>query len=277
VLRNCLTSAFGCRLATAGGYADSASPGAAGELQAEAAERPSGMVWAWGGMPTSKGPDTKGLIREIQDKELIREIQDVVAVAAGSTTSYALTKSGNVWAWGHGPWRLGAGTEEDQSTPVRVKGLSEVTAISASFHHCLALKRDGTVWAWGRNARGQLGDGTRESRNVPVQAKGIKDVVAVSAGRSHSCVLRNDGTVWAWGDNHYGQCTESNDVFHCRTPVQMAGLSDVIAISNGYTHNLALRKDGTVWQWGYLARKCITRGNWESSRVRLLSGRVEMF
>ena len=223
-----------------------AQPGAAGALQSEAAERPSGLVWAWGGMATSKGPTVTGLIREVQD---------VVAVAAGSTTLYALTKSGDVWAWGHGPWRLGAGTEEDQPTPVRVKGPSEITAISASFGHCLALKRDGTVWAWGHNARGQLGDGTRENRNVPVQVKDIKDVVAISAGRDHSCVLRGDGTVWAWGDNHYGQCTESKDVLHCLTPVQMAGLSDVVAISNGYTHNLALRKDGTVWQWGHPVRK----------------------
>jgi len=223
-----------------------AQQGAAGTSQVEAGARPSGMVWAWGGMATSKGPAATGMIREVQD---------VVAVAAGSTTLYALTKSGDVWAWGHGPWRLGAGTKEDSPTPVRVKGLSEVTAISASFGHCLALKRDGTVWAWGHNLRGQLGDGARENRNVPVRVKDLKDVVAISAGRDHSCVLRNDGTVWAWGDNHYGQCTESKDVLHCLAPVQMAGLSDVVAISNGYTHNLALRKDGTVWQWGYPVRK----------------------
>jgi len=209
-------------------------------------KRSSGQVWAWGDLQTSKGPAAKGLIREIQD---------VVAVSAGAGTLYALTKSGDVWAWGQGPWRVGAGTEEDQPTPIRVKGLSEVTAISAGFGHCLAMKRDGTVWAWGHNEHGQLGDGSKENRNVPVQVKGLKDVMAVSAGKDHSCTLRSDGTIWVWGDNAFGQCGESTDVEHYLTPVQMAGLSDVVAVSNGYTHNLALRKDGTVWQWGVHARK----------------------
>lgn len=33
-------------------------------------------------------------------------------------------------------------------------------------------------------------------------------------------------------------------------PVQVKGLTDVISVSAGDTHSLALRKDGTVWAWG---------------------------
>ena len=46
------------------------------------------------------------------------------------------------------------------------------------------------------------------------------------------------GTVTAWGNNFYGQTT---------VPVD---LGDVIAISAGVGHNLALRADGTVAAWG---------------------------
>jgi alpha-tubulin suppressor-like RCC1 family protein len=50
--------------------------------------------------------------------------------------------------------------------------------------------------------------------------------------------LRADGTVVAWGDDSLGQC----DV--------PAGLSNVIAISAGGEHSLALKNDGTVVAWG---------------------------
>ncbi|HEX8535937.1 MAG TPA: RCC1 repeat-containing protein, partial [Cystobacter sp.] len=34
------------------------------------------------------------------------------------------------------------------------------------------------------------------------------------------------------------------------TPVQVQGLSQIIAIAAGPEHNVALRQDGTVWTWG---------------------------
>jgi uncharacterized repeat protein (TIGR01451 family) len=61
--------------------------------------------------------------------------------------------------------------------------------------------------------------------------------------------LKNDGTVWAWGNSGNGQL--GNGTFtNSSTPVQVSGLTGIIAIAAGFFHALALKSDGTVWAWG---------------------------
>jgi alpha-tubulin suppressor-like RCC1 family protein len=85
---------------------------------------------------------------------------DVVRAAAGYFHSLAVRSDGTVWAWGDNLYgQLGDGTLTNQSTPVRVMGLTGVTQVAAGYGHSLALRSDGTVWAWGSNTVGQLGSG----------------------------------------------------------------------------------------------------------------------
>src|SRR6185369_17064121 len=66
--------------------------------------------------------------------------------------------------------------------------------------------------------------------------------------------LKSDGTVWAWGDGRVGQLGDGNfytdPPYGVATPVQVRGLSGVVAIAGGSEHSLALKSDGTVWAWG---------------------------
>ena len=66
---------------------------------------------------------------------------------------------------------------------------------------------------------------------------------------THTVYLKNDGTVWAWGNNGNGQLGDGSTT-QSTTPVQVSGLSGVIAIAAGGTHTVALKDDGTVWAWG---------------------------
>lgn len=84
-----------------------------------------------------------------------------------------------------------------------------------------------------------------------VELTGVK---ATAGGTAHNLVIKNDGTVWAWGCNLWGQLGDGKSI-NCyaryeKTPIQVVGLTDVIAIAAGYHQSMALKKDGTVWFWG---------------------------
>jgi alpha-tubulin suppressor-like RCC1 family protein len=157
-------------------------------------------------------------------------LTDVTALSTGGKHNVAVRWNGAVVAWGSNEYgQLGNGTRTDSATPVWVCApdhtdcaddpaarLSGVTTLGVGLYHTVAALRDGTVLAWGDNSIGQLGDGTKDSRTTPVWV----------------CNGRNP-----W----HADC--AND------PAARLN-TDVIALSAGSYHTLALLRNGTVLAWG---------------------------
>ncbi|HET8809933.1 MAG TPA: T9SS type A sorting domain-containing protein [Flavobacteriaceae bacterium] len=141
--------------------------------------------------------------------------------------------------------QLGTGNEIDQNIPAQIIGLTGVVGIVAGNNYSLALKSDGTVWGWGWN----LTDGSQN--NAPMQISNLHGIIAIEGGGFHSLALKNDGSIWAWGINEFGQLGDGNNTgTNWNLPVKVSNLNNVIDISAGLEHSLAVKSDGTVWSWG---------------------------
>ncbi|UVI32926.1 RCC1 domain-containing protein [Paenibacillus spongiae] len=192
-----------------------------------------------------------------------------VSMAAGRGHSMAVQNDGTVWTWGeNAKYQLGRKTPAQgtvygpSDTPGQVfEGLVDCTAatsfrtkpmIAAGGKHSAALKSNGTVWTWGNNEYGQLGNGTYGDKVAPAQVPDLCYVKAIATGSDFTLALKNDGTVWAWGNNANGELGSGTGGTNNRSPVpvQVEGISDVIAIAAGSNHTLAVKRDGTVWAWG---------------------------
>ena len=150
-------------------------------------------------------------------------------------------------------WSVNSAMEARQTryTPVQVQGLSSVVAVAAGDRHSLALKSDGTVWAWGSNDYGQLGDGTNDKHQLYSCSSagsrfGGRRCCGLVAIVWHSKATEPSGR----GEIMLMANSAMERREHRYTPVQVQGLSSVVAIAAGDEHSLAVKSDGTVWAWG---------------------------
>ena len=208
-----------------------------------------GTVWAFGA--NSKGQLGNGTNTQSNLPVQVSSLNEILAIAGGLGHSLVLKNNGTVWTFGNNSYgQLGNGTYSSSNVPVQVSSLNNIIAISGGGEHSLALKSDGTVWAWGFNFDGQLGNGGPVKSNIPVQVILLTGVIAISGGGTHSLALKSDGTVWAWGNNIWGALGNGNNTASV-IPVQVNLLTEVIAIAaNDGNSSLALKSNGTVWEWG---------------------------
>jgi alpha-tubulin suppressor-like RCC1 family protein len=220
-------------------------------------------AWGWNGYgQLGDGTTDNGWapVRVIVSSDPLEYLTGVVSVSAGRYYTVALLSDGTVWAWGwNGYGQLGHDTAPDgySAVPVQVmvstnpvEYLTGVVSIAAGGDHAFALKSDGTILAWGGNSYGQFGTGKAPESLVPVQVDGVTDVASIAAGGLHTASLKSDETVWAWGWNTYGQLGDGKSYFYRYTPEEAPGISNAVAISAGYYHTAALRRDESAWTWG---------------------------
>ncbi|KAL0301346.1 UNVERIFIED_CONTAM: Ultraviolet-B receptor UVR8 [Sesamum radiatum] len=149
----------------------------------------------------------------------------------------------------------------DAYEPTPIPGLPpDVCSLTAGHYHSLAVTSQGQVWAWGRNSESQLGRGQlspRETWSKPQKVEGLNQVRIQAAFASGviSAAIGDDGTLWVWGKSKRGQLGLGKDVTEAVLPARVESLlgQEIVKVSLGWGHALALTKDGKLFGWGYYA------------------------
>lgn len=180
-------------------------------------------------------------------------------LAAGSSHAAAVLEEGTVEIWGSSS----AGALEVAAEATAVK------ALAAGGNFTLALREDGALAGWGSNRYGQC-DAPDELNGKTVKSMavynysaaaltadnkivvwgnyvdtaevvtGSKPLVAIALNSNCLLALADDGTVEAW--------SWRNGISAAAVPAGFSG--DVVAITDGDSHALALKADGSVVSWG---------------------------
>lgn len=109
--------------------------------------------------------------------------------------------------------------------------------IAGGSSHSMSIGKDGELYLWGSNSSLQLAqEKDTASLSKPETLDSKIKFVSVAAGSDFSVGLDFAGSVYVWGYNQQ------------ETP-QQVNISQVAAITAGQTNILALKSDGTVWQW----------------------------
>ena len=231
---------------------------------------PDGSLWAWG--DNSSGQLGNGIATDwdVPNPNPIRITEDVVSVSVGRSHSMAIKSDRSLWAWGENgfgeigdgtvTWRGSDadgnwGTIEDNNRLYPTHIMNDVVEVSASAAHggnaafTLAIRSDGSLWTWGFQ---EPSEGSFNFTH-PSPVRIMEDVIAISAGSHHALAVQSDGSLWAWGVNWSGQLGDGTTNNHPSPVFQYAPIfimSDVVAVSAGVNHSMAIRSDGSLWAWG---------------------------
>lgn len=226
-----------------------------------------GKVWSWGynisgraGVnQTAEQQRYHGGLRRIPyfvDKNI-----NIVKIAAGYETGYALSDKGKVYAWGRGlEGQMGNGTNSlSNLSPVEVQIPNEIVdfypAKANQAHHVAAVDINGDVWMWGYADNGRIPNAAgylSKPKKVTSLSANEHKFIKVAPGDNYTLALADDGTVWSMGNGVYGALGNGRTAGITREFNKIETLSNIVAIDSSYSRNVALDSNGNVYEWGQI-------------------------
>ena len=252
---------------------------------------PSGVVISFGnnshyetGLDHTDLVTTPHIIYKLKNK-IIKHIY------AGWEHNIIITKKGKVFSFGHNQcFQCGYPNikgQESLKDPINIsKNNKDIRAISASCgnEHSLILSNEHIVYSFGSSEDGILGvnlysNFNNETKNNYSDKKKLNSyklnkidfgeytnkIIEISSGTVHNLALTYDGKIFSWGSSQGGQLGlslqelesypgfKNNYFIQSPIPVPISKSTDIniVKISCGEAHSLALTNEGKVYSWGF--------------------------
>ncbi|XP_069687800.1 RCC1 and BTB domain-containing protein 1-like [Periplaneta americana] len=226
-----------------------------------------GEIYSWGHngyCELGNGSSNQCLSPTIIGPNLVGK--EVIEVACGSHHSLALTRDGEVYAWGQNNCgQVGSGMSTNQSAPRKVNSLigsKRTISIACGQTSSMAVLENGEVFGWGYNGNGQLGLGNNINQLNPCRVTNLQSIVItkVVCGYAHTMALSDIGALYVWGANSYGQLGTGNKS-NVTAPVHIASeIGRIVDIAaTHYTHiSAAMTQNSKVYMWGQCRGQSVT-------------------
>ena len=211
-------------------------------------------------------------------------------IYSGWEHNILIETNGKIFSFGHNQYfQCGYPNLKDQESikdPINITKNNKIKAISAACgnEHSLILSNEHIVYSFGSNEDGILGINLNQSfdnksNNNNSERKKIKSyefnkidfgeytnkIIEISSGTVHNLALTYDGKIFSWGSSQGGQLglsikelltyPEFKNNYYIKSPIQIPILKDkninIIKISCGEAHSLALTNNGKVYSWGF--------------------------
>ena len=137
--------------------------------------------------------------------------------------------------------RVGDGTSDDRTSPVRIGDGNDWSALSSSGAHTCGL-RGAALYCWG--VGGRFGGGGA-SEVAPIAIDGTWS--EVDAGGLHTCG-RREGALWCAGENGSGEVGDGT-IDARPVMVQIGVATDWTEVATGAAHSCG-RRGGALYCWG---------------------------
>lgn len=185
---------------------------------------------------------------------------DVSQVSAGyAHTCFVRTSTSEVMCFGETIYgALGNNSTLSSSTAVVVSGINTAVEVSAGDRFTCARLSGGEVRCWGANGSGSLGNSSTTDSLVPVSVgssplnASIVDAAGGTGdtGKFACAVLSSSGQAQCWGTGTFGTLGNGDETQQT-LPVNVSGLTEVVALSAGAFHSCAWIGTCTIKCWGY--------------------------